>query len=109
MNIIPVSNAFDSYGAFVELHEVKAFNKFQISLVIKVHPESIVPQIEPPMLNIIGRLQNSLRRIPVDVDGQLVLKRSDLSLNPLFQLCKKRPTVRNGPMVQKCYDVSGKR
>jgi hypothetical protein len=36
---------------------VKTFNKFQITLVVKIHTESLVPQNEPPMLNIIGWFQ----------------------------------------------------
>jgi hypothetical protein len=39
------------------------------------------------MLNIIGRVQN-LRGIPINVHGQLVFERCNLSLNALLQLCK---------------------
>ena len=84
MEKLPVSNAFDCNGAFLKVRE--AFNKFQIDLVIKIHTESLVPQNEPPMLNIIGRLQN-LCGYPINVHKTLVLKRCDLGLNPLLQLC----------------------
>src|ERR1700738_4462971 len=83
---LPVSDAFDCYRTFLKLREVKAFNKFQFAFVVKIHTESLVPQNEPPMLNIIGRLQN-LRRNPINVNGTLIFKRCDFSLNPLLQLC----------------------
>ena len=69
-----VSIAFDCYGAFLKLQEIKAFNKFQIFVVVKIHLECLVPQNEPPMLNIIGWLQNILYSFLVDVDGTLVFK-----------------------------------
>jgi hypothetical protein len=86
--IVPVSNAFDCDGAFVELQEVKAFTKYQIALVVKIHPESLVPQNEPPLLNIIGQVQN-LCRHPINVHGQLVLKRCNLGLNPFSNYVKR--------------------
>ena len=86
MKRLPVSNAFDCYGAFLKLREVKAFNKFQIAFVIKIHLESLVPQNKPPMLNMIGRLQN-FHRNPINVNGTLVLKRCDFGFNSLLQLC----------------------
>jgi hypothetical protein len=39
---------------FAEFHEINAFYKFQFAFVIKIHPESLVPQNEPPMLNILA-------------------------------------------------------
>jgi hypothetical protein len=73
-------------NAFLKLHEVKAIHKFQIAFVVKLNLENLVPQNDPPMLNIIGRLQN-LRRNPINVYGTLILKRCDLGLNPLLQRC----------------------
>jgi hypothetical protein len=70
---VPINKAFDCDGAFVELQEVKALIKYQIAFDLKIHPENLVPQNEPPMLNIIGRVQN-FHRIPINVYGQLVLK-----------------------------------
>jgi hypothetical protein len=69
-----VCDAFDCDGAFVKLHEINAFAKFQIALVVKLHPESLVLQNELPMLNIIGWLQNILSRTPLDVNGTLIFK-----------------------------------
>jgi hypothetical protein len=68
--------------------EVKAFNKFQIAHVVKIYTENLVPQNEPLMLNIIGRLQN-LRRNPINVDITLVLKRCNLGLNHFSNYVKK--------------------
>jgi hypothetical protein len=48
----------DCYGAFFKFHEVKAFNRIQIALVDKIYHKSFVPQNEPPMVNIIGQVQN---------------------------------------------------
>jgi hypothetical protein len=83
---LQVSNAFDCYGAFLELCKVKAFDKFQIAFVVKIHKENLVPQNEPSMLKKIGRLQD-LRRNPINIDGTFVFKQCNLSLNPLLQLC----------------------
>jgi hypothetical protein len=63
---LPIGNTFDCYWAFIELIDVKAFNKFQFAFVVKIYTESLVPQNEPPMLNIIGGLQN-LRGNPINV------------------------------------------
>ena len=60
LKILSVSNTLDSSRAFLKLQEIKAFNKFQISLVIKIHMKNLTLQNEPPMLNIIGWLQNIL-------------------------------------------------
>jgi hypothetical protein len=90
--ILPVSNTFACYGTFFKF---KAFNKFQVDFIVKIHMGSLVTQNKPPMLNIIEWLQNSLRRYPIDVDGTFILKQWNFSLNSFFQLCQKWPTVRN--------------
>jgi hypothetical protein len=41
---LPISYAFDSYGAFFKFHEVKTFGKFQVSLFVKIDTKSLVPQ-----------------------------------------------------------------
>lgn len=43
-NVFPVSDALDSYGAFLELYEVKPFGELQDSFVIKIHARNLVPQ-----------------------------------------------------------------
>ena len=80
---LPISNVFDCYGVFFKHREVKAFNKFQIVFVVKINPDSLVPQNEPPMLNIVGRLQN-LRKNSINFNRTLVFKRCNLGLNPLL-------------------------
>ena len=96
---VPVSNAFDRDGAFVELEEVQAFTKFQIAFVVKIYSKTFVTQNEPPMLNIIGRVQN-FRTSSINVHRQLVPRRCNLGLNPLLQLCKERATIRDGKKKQ---------
>ena len=59
-------------GSFLKLHE--AFNEFQNSLVVKIHPKIFLPQYEPPMLNTIDRLLNILSRTPVDVNLIFIFK-----------------------------------
>ena len=60
---LPLSNAFDSYGAFLELHEIVPFGELQNTLVIKIHPKSLVPQNEPLILDKMSKLQKIFDRI----------------------------------------------
>ena len=41
---LPISNAFDSYGAFLEFHEVKTFGKLELSFVVKIDKKTLAPQ-----------------------------------------------------------------
>ena len=93
---LPVTHTFDCYRAFLKLHKINAFNKFELIFVVKMHSESIIPQKNPPMLNIIGGLQNILNRSPIDVNGGFIFKWSDFDLDSLLQLLYERRKVRKG-------------
>ena len=88
---LPISNAFDSYGAFLEFHEVKTFGKLELSLLVKIDTKNLVPQKLPPMLDIMSRLHDVLCRSPINDDHAFIFKGDKLSLNPLSQT-KRRET-----------------
>lgn len=67
---LPISDAFDSYGAFLKLHDVKHFGEF----VIKIHQKNLVLQNKPSMFNEIKMLQNIFYRSPVVIDGTFIFK-----------------------------------
>ena len=85
---LPISDPFDNYGAFFKFNEVKA------TLLVKKNMEILVPQYQPPMLDVMSWLQNILNRSPVHTNRAFIIKRGDLCLNPLLQLKPDKLKVR---------------
>ena len=81
-----VSNALDSQGAFLELHEIEPSGELQGTIFIKIYLKSLVPQNDPPELDKLSWLQKIFHRDPVDVDGAFILKWGDLTFKPFLQL-----------------------
>jgi hypothetical protein len=86
MRILPISNAFDSYGTFLKFHEVKTFREFTVPILVKVDTESLIKQNEPPVLDIMSRLHNIIQSSPIHIDLAFIFERGNLRFNPLLQL-----------------------
>ena len=71
INALPIGDALDSQSPLLELQEVITFGKGDVRLIAEVRLEGSVPKDNPPMINILTRAQDSLRCVPIDVDGEV--------------------------------------
>ena len=74
ISALPIGNALDSQSTLLNLQEVFTFGKGDVRLIAKVRLEGSFPKENPPVINILTRAQDSLRCVPIDIDGEVVLK-----------------------------------
>ena len=74
ISALPIGYALDSQSTLFELQEVITFGKGDIRLIAEVRLEGSVPKENPPVMNIFTRAQYSLRCVPIDINGEVVLK-----------------------------------
>ena len=71
---LPIGNALDRLSTLLELQKVITFGKGNVRLIAEVRLEGSVPKENPPVINIFMRAQDSLRRVPIDINGEVILK-----------------------------------
>jgi hypothetical protein len=86
INALPIGDALDNQSPLLELQEVITFDKGNVRLIAEVRLEGFVPTDNPPMINVLTRAQNSLGCVPINVDGEVLLKCFDLNQDFFFQL-----------------------
>ena len=62
INALPIGDMLDSQSPFLELQDVITFGKNDVKL------EGSVLKDNPPMINVLMRVQDSFRCIPINVD-----------------------------------------
>ena len=86
ISVLPIGDPLDSQSTLLELQEVITFGKRDVRLIAEVRLEGFVPKENPPVINILTRTQDSLWCVPIDIDGEVVLKFFNLDRNFFFQL-----------------------
>ena len=74
INAILIGDALDSHSPLLEPQEVITFGKCNVRLIAEAKLEGSVPKDNPPKINVLTRVQDSLGCVPIDVDGEVLPK-----------------------------------
>ena len=74
ISVLPIGDAFDSQSMLLKLQVVITFGKRDVKIIAEVRLEGFVPKENPPMINILTSAQDSFGCVPIDIDGEVVLK-----------------------------------
>ena len=86
ISALPIGDALDSQSTLLELQEVITFGKGDVRLIAEIRLYGSVPKENPPVINIFTRAQDSFRRVPIDIDGEVVLKGFNMDRDLFLQL-----------------------
>ena len=77
---------FDSKSPLFKLQEVITFDKDNVRVIAEVRLEGFVPKENPPMINVFTRAQDSLRCVPINIHGEIILKGFNFNRDLLLEL-----------------------